>query len=209
MRFDGTLKSWNDERGFGFIEPVQGGQEIFVHIKAFRRRNGRPQVGQALSFEVELGPQGKKRAKNVEPVPTSRTAAQRLEASAARWGGATLFVIPAFVVVVLVVAVLWRPPWVFSLAYLVLSAVAFAAYGTDKVAAVRGGWRVPENTLHLLAVAGGWPGALVAQQYLRHKSSKPEFRAVFWATVVINVVGYVVLCSPLGRPLWTGVFTAK
>ena len=36
MRFDGKLKSWNDDRGFGFIEPLQGGQEIFVHIKSFR-----------------------------------------------------------------------------------------------------------------------------------------------------------------------------
>ena len=35
MRLDGTIKSWNDERGFGFIEPTQGGPEIFVHIKAF------------------------------------------------------------------------------------------------------------------------------------------------------------------------------
>ena len=35
MQFTGTLQSWNDDRGFGFIEATQGGQEIFVHIKAF------------------------------------------------------------------------------------------------------------------------------------------------------------------------------
>ena len=41
MQFSGTLKSWNDDRGFGFIEATQGGQggqggqEIFVHVKAF------------------------------------------------------------------------------------------------------------------------------------------------------------------------------
>ena len=68
MRLEGTIKSWNDERGFGFIEPVQGGQEIFVHAKAFRVGNGRPQAGQYVSFEIELGPQGKKRAKEVELV---------------------------------------------------------------------------------------------------------------------------------------------
>jgi len=38
MRIEGVIKSWNDERGFGFIEPTQGGQEIFVHVKAFRTR---------------------------------------------------------------------------------------------------------------------------------------------------------------------------
>ncbi|MBN8496189.1 MAG: cold shock domain-containing protein [Candidatus Accumulibacter sp.] len=54
MRIDGTLKSWNDDRGFGFIEPSLGGQEIFVHIKAFETRLGRPQIGQRLTFEIEM-----------------------------------------------------------------------------------------------------------------------------------------------------------
>jgi cold shock CspA family protein len=68
MRFDGKLKTWNDERGFGFVEPVQGGQDIFVHIKSFPTGTGRPAVGLPLSFEVETGPDGKKRAKAVEGV---------------------------------------------------------------------------------------------------------------------------------------------
>jgi cold shock CspA family protein len=60
MRFEGRLKSWNDERGFGFVEPLQSDEDVFVHIKAFRVLVGRPQVGQPLSFEIELGPQGRK-----------------------------------------------------------------------------------------------------------------------------------------------------
>jgi len=44
MRFDGTLKTWNDERGVGFIAPSQGGDDIFVHIQAFAPRSGRPQI---------------------------------------------------------------------------------------------------------------------------------------------------------------------
>ncbi len=67
MRFEGTLTTWNDDRGFGFITPAQGGQEVFVHIKAFQRLNGgRPQVGQRVSFEVETSPEGKKRACRVQ-----------------------------------------------------------------------------------------------------------------------------------------------
>ena len=46
--------------------------------------------------------------------------------------------------------------------------------------------RTPENTLHLVAVFGGWPGALVAQDLFRHKSSKASFQVVFWLTVVVN-----------------------
>lgn len=48
----------------------------------------------------------------------------------------------------------------------------------------------------------GWPGALLAQQFLRHKSTKAEFRSVFWTTVVLNVAGFAVLCSPVGRGVW-------
>jgi uncharacterized membrane protein YsdA (DUF1294 family) len=48
-----------------------------------------------------------------------------------------------------------------------------------------------------MALLCGWPGALLAQQVLRHKSAKGEFRAVFWVTVVLNTGALVVLASPL------------
>lgn len=65
MRIDGKLSKWNDDRGFGFIMPNNGGQEIFVHISAFPRDGRRPLVGEPLSFEIELGADGKKRANAV------------------------------------------------------------------------------------------------------------------------------------------------
>lgn len=80
--------------------------------------------------------------------------------------------------------------------YAAVSLLTFTMYAIDKSAARTGRWRTPEATLHLLALAGGWPGALLAQQWLRHKSAKQSFRAVFWVTVVLNVVGLVLLCSP-------------
>jgi ABC-type lipoprotein export system ATPase subunit len=49
----------------------------------------------------------------------------------------------------------------------------------------------------LLNILGGWPGALVAQQVLRHKSNKASFRSAFWGTVVVNVAGFVAIHSPL------------
>ncbi|MBL1376176.1 DUF1294 domain-containing protein [Zobellella sp. CGMCC 1.18722] len=60
-------------------------------------------------------------------------------------------------------------------------------YGLDKQAARQNLWRTRESTLHLLALAGGWPGALVAQRRLRHKSRKASFQLVFWLSVVANV----------------------
>jgi hypothetical protein len=46
---------------------------------------------------------------------------------------------------------------------------------------------------------GGWPGALVAQETLRHKSKKASFRIVFWATVLINCAGLAWLHTADGR----------
>jgi uncharacterized membrane protein YsdA (DUF1294 family)/cold shock CspA family protein len=202
MRFEGVIKSWNDDRGFGFIEPTQGGQEVFVHVKAFTRRSGRPQINQLVSFEVELGPQGKKRARNVEPVRTVRSASRVRRNATAPWGTATLFTIPAFLVLYLTVSVLWKPPpWVAAV-YVTVSLFTFVAYAADKAAAERGGWRTPEGTLHALSLAGGWPGALLAQQFQRHKSTKAEFRSTFWGTVVVNVIVFLLLCSPAGRSWW-------
>lgn len=70
--------------------------------------------------------------------------------------------------------------------YAVASAAAFIAYGVDKRSARRGGRRIPESTLHVLSLGGGWPGALAAQQLFRHKTRKQPFRTVFWLTVVLN-----------------------
>ena len=77
--------------------------------------------------------------------------------------------------------------------YLVASLVCFMAYTFDKSAARAGRWRISENTLLLLGLLGGWPGAIVAQQLLRHKTAKKPFQRAFWATVVLNVAVFVAL----------------
>lgn len=81
----------------------------------------------------------------------------------------------------------WMPMALAGL-YVGLSALAYVTYLFDKTAAERGGRRTPESTLHLFALLGGWPGALVAQQQFRHKTIKRPFQAMFWATVAMNLV---------------------
>ncbi|MDO8959600.1 MAG: DUF1294 domain-containing protein [Rhodocyclaceae bacterium] len=202
MRIEGAVKTWNDERGFGFIEPRHGGQEIFLHIKAFVGRSGRPEVGQRVTFEVEMSPDGKKRAKRVEVVKEVRRNVRARNDNPAQWGTASYFAIPAFFVVFALTALIWKvPSWVAGL-YLGASLVCFVFYAMDKSAATAESWRISEDTLLALGLVGGWPGAIVAQQVLRHKSNKASFRAKFWATVVANVLGFVVLSSPLRAVLW-------
>lgn len=168
-----------------------------MHIKAFAPRSARPQAGQRVSFEVERNPQGKKRARNVQYARPARASRQPRHDSPAQWGSASYFVIPAFLALWLAVALAWRVPGWVALLYLIASIVCFFAYHIDKLAAGAGKWRVSEENLHFLALAGGWPGALVAQQWLRHKTIKREFRAAFWSTVVCNVLAFVLLNSPL------------
>jgi cold shock CspA family protein len=65
MRIEGTLAKWNDDRGFGFITPTQGGPEVFAHISAFPRDGQRPRIGERLTFEIGIGKDGKKQARNI------------------------------------------------------------------------------------------------------------------------------------------------
>lgn len=197
MRFDGTITDWNDDRGFGFIRPAQGGGDVFVHAKAFRARGARPQAGQRVSFEIQLDRAGRKRATAVVPARAAAPARRPRRARATDWGGASYFAIPAFVLVLLAASVLWKLPVWAAGWYVIASVVAFAAYAIDKSAAVAGRWRVPESHLLLVGLACGWPGAILAQQVLRHKSAKATFRAAFWGTVAINVLAFLALASPL------------
>ena len=180
MRLSGKLRSWNDERGFGFIEPAQGGKDIFVHIKAFPPGTGHPTIGQVLTFEVEFGLNGKMRAHSVHYLANNRAPKTSRAESPASWTLPKLLAIPAFASVCLYVASRWPVSPIVLVVYIGLSLLTFLAYAVDKSAAINGRWRTPEKTLHLLSVAGGWPGALLAQQLLRHKCSKPSFVAVFW-----------------------------
>ena len=79
-----------------------------------------------------------------------------------------------------------RIPLLVPSVYAACSLVAILAYGWDKSAAQRGTRRIPETNLHLLGLLGGWPGALLAQQWFRHKTSKRSFRIGFWFTVLAN-----------------------
>ncbi|ERP89562.1 hypothetical protein Q670_03995 [Alcanivorax sp. P2S70] len=80
-----------------------------------------------------------------------------------------------------------------------ISLCTLIIYGLDKRAARREHQRTPENTLHLLALFGGWPGALVARPLFRHKTRKQPFVGLFWGTTVVSLLmlGGLLFSSPL------------
>jgi uncharacterized membrane protein YsdA (DUF1294 family) len=78
--------------------------------------------------------------------------------------------------------------------YFALSFFTFLLYGIDKRNAIKGLWRISENTLQTLSLLGGWPGALLAQQVFRHKTQKRSFIFVLWLGVFTNagIFGYFI-----------------
>ncbi|WP_439124964.1 MAG: DUF1294 domain-containing protein [Pseudomonas rhizophila] len=81
--------------------------------------------------------------------------------------------------------------WVPLTAYGLVSVVAFLLYWSDKRKARADAWRTPENVLHAVELAGGWPGALLAQQVFRHKTRKVSFQVVFWFIVLLHQVFWI------------------
>lgn len=78
--------------------------------------------------------------------------------------------------------------WVFVLLHIIIiNLVTIIAYGTDKKAAIKVQWRVPEMQLHTLELLGGWVGAFIAQKIFHHKTKKKSYQSLFWLTLIIQL----------------------
>ncbi|QFU21612.1 DUF1294 domain-containing protein [Shewanella eurypsychrophilus] len=104
-----------------------------------------------------------------------------------------------FLVLVTAGVISERLPLFVIVTYLSISIITYIAYARDKSAARNGQWRIKESTLHLLSLCCGWPGAVIAQQYLRHKSQKLSFRVGLWCMIVLNTAGLGWSISPQGQ----------
>ena len=197
MRFQGKISDWNDDKGYGFVEPNGGGTRAFVHIKSFTDLSRRPINGDIIIYETTTDEKNRTQATNISftRIKKKQTVPQTREI-----GFFNKFIIVAFTAYLLVLVYIYNLPVVVLFGFMILSIITFATYALDKNAAQNGNWRTQESTLHMLALIGGWPGAMYAQQKLRHKSIKTEFRQVFWATVVMNItaISWIAL-SETGR----------
>ena len=87
------------------------------------------------------------------------------------------------------------PLWI-AATYFAVSLVSIPVYAWDKYKARRTGQRISEKTLHLFELAGGWPGALLAQQIFRHKTKKISHQRFFWLIVALHLVAWAWLLFP-------------
>ncbi|HCH78187.1 MAG TPA: DUF1294 domain-containing protein [Pseudomonas sp.] len=216
MEQRGTLKSWNDQKGFGFIRPEQGGEDVFAHISAVHGER-RPLVGDRVLYVSGRDPQGRLRAEHLrlgapltldQPAirqrpgsqrkPDEQQARPRATARAAGKPARQLvagniqqlplkLVLFGLLCLLPLAGSLLRLGAVLPLAiYAVASLLTFVLYWRDKHSALKDRWRTPETTLHFFELAGGWPGALVAQQVFRHKTRKLSYQLAFWLIVVLH-----------------------
>jgi uncharacterized membrane protein YsdA (DUF1294 family)/cold shock CspA family protein len=184
MLVKGKITQWDDDKGFGFIQPLLKGQRVFVHIKALQNRARRPVIGEVVTYTIGKDEQGRLQAQAVTFAGEKR----KLKAAraASRW---PLLLVLVFVAVLLAAVVIAELPLYVPIFYAGISLLTFTLYWWDKRKAQAGHShkRTPESTLQFMALLGGWPGALLAQGYLRHKSQKRSFLAVFYLSLLLNL----------------------
>lgn len=183
MKYAGKIAEWNDDRGFGFIEPQGGGDRTFVHISALQTRAHRPTIGAHVVYSLGKDKRGRAQAQAVsfaDETPVVTSPKQALPRA---------FIGIVALIVVGITFVTGLLPLKFAATYLGLSVLSFLMYMKDKHAARNAAWRTPEHILHFLDLFGGWPGGLIAQQKFHHKTAKQSFQLIFWLTVLGNFIG--------------------
>ena len=201
MRYQGKISSWKDDQGFGFVSPNGGGQKAFVHINAFLKHSARPVDGDLVTYELAKDEKNRYLAKNIQFVGKTSTSSEYYKPSLIPICFAILFFVFLFLMILNKLA-----PLNLFLVYLCVSAITFVIYAIDKLAAKNNSQRTSENTLHILGLVGGWPGAIFAQKILRHKSKKEAFQTTFWVTVILNFLAVVWLLFSDGGKSFIGTF---
>ncbi len=172
MKETGTLIRWNQEKGYGFIRPQNGKEDIFLHIRSLPYSQRRPKLNDKLIYAIEVDEK-------------NRYYACDAKIKGLAWSWFTLLLAATVVLSGVYFYLLVRQTLPFHplAIYAVMSLLTVWAYGKDKRAAQAGEWRASEFRLHLLELLGGWPGGLLAQWTYRHKIRKISYQLVFWLIV--------------------------
>ena len=182
---EGSISHWNDEKGFGFIRYKAKASGVFFHISSFAYHHIRPQKGDKVTFIVtenngRYSAQRVVLAKDADSIHIDNiidsTQLPPHIAEAFVFGLISIFFYAAL-------AYISAP---LAIASLIISNLTYMLYSLDKQASLQHRQRIPEASLHIAAMLGGWPGALIARAMLRHKTKKIRFVIFFWLSIIIN-----------------------
>lgn len=205
MKLQGKVTNWNDDKGFGFVEPNGGGIRAFVHIKAFNPSSRRPVNGELIIYELVSENNNRYKATNIKFSRDINRSNDRSgeHSTNNRNKGKSNILGPVFAVIfcigLLISIFNGKVPAIVGFAYILISLITILAYAKDKYSAQNNRWRTPDAILHFFSLIGGWPGALFAQKKLRHKTSKNEFITTYRITVFLNVGVLLVLYTEQGQ----------
>lgn len=180
----GEIVYWNDDKGFGFIRYAPDQDNLFFHISAYPYHHRRPVRGEQVVFQKGEY-KGKPQATRVLPAEDE---ARLEEDGIVDVHDVRPHFLEALVYVLLIIVffeLLAIIAWPLALSSAMISVMTYVLYLIDKRAALRGGFRIPETSLLVAAMLGGWPGALLARPLLRHKTRKTRFISLFWASIVV------------------------
>jgi uncharacterized membrane protein YsdA (DUF1294 family)/cold shock CspA family protein len=192
----GIIETWKPSESFGFIQPDEGGKDCFFHLSEVASSK-KPAVGKRVSYSVGRDAKGRYRAENIQIEGDASLIETVKGQTKGRIGlpgipggvnfskiGSTrllLFALPFFLTLV---SLAWLP---FAL-YFVASLIGFVSITLDKRFAQEKMWRIPEATLHLIEILGGWPGSGLAQQIMRHKTQKGSYQITFWVIAAVHLI---------------------
>jgi uncharacterized membrane protein YsdA (DUF1294 family)/cold shock CspA family protein len=180
----GKLVRWDDDKGYGFIQPKDGGDDLFLHINDLPHTQRRPRENDLIVYRVSTD--GKGRPCAVQ----ARLVGQSLSPFTIMWM-ASIFIFGVYIFCVLANITRFHPLAVYAL----MSILTVHQYSLDKADARAGRWRTSEANLHFFELAGGWPGALFAQYFYRHKYRKVSYQIVFWAIVLVHGISWAWIAS--------------
>lgn len=195
----GEVVRWDNDRGFGFIAPDDGGSNVFVHVSDLAPGSPRPHVGDRVDYALERDDRGRMHAARVAVHGAADDRVAPVRRRPQRWSVIEMLAVLGFAVMLATGVLLYDMSIAIPLVVGLVSLVTAFAYADDKRRAEEGRWRTSESSLLLLCLLGGWPGAIAAMRWYRHKTTKASFVGAFWVTVFVTLIAFTLIAFPAAR----------
>ncbi len=175
-RLTGVVIQFDTDKKFGFIKSAELDKSVFVHANEVKSQYPL-QSGQKVEFTLTETKKGFQ--------------ATQVVIKKNHMTPFSFFFLIAFIMTGALGAYLYQSMPLFESYLCAINAVTALFYLYDKTSAGSSLLRVPENTLHTLALIGGWPLAILSQNVLRHKTVKKSFRRQQILVIGVWVVAFI------------------